>query len=1137
MGKKAAAPQDGTAPESKPKAESPPKAKAKAEPKAKAEQPPQAKTKAAAAAPAAAPASTPAKAAAAKAPAEPKAKAGGAPKAAAPKAKAAAGEAGNAAAAKAQPKAAKAPAAAKGSAKAPAKAGGEPPAKASAKAQAKGEAAPAKAKSKAKAKAGAALPEPEKVQEPEKVDADDAEGAKKKKSRRAGRNKKATENDDAPEVQATHVEVMKAQSQARADGVAEKDADLHAMKARVAAAEASVAARQGGMRAEFEEITAEIDKLLAAKKAAAPAGKPGTSTLLEQSLRELEQSGDHNGMVKDVQKQIADARAMEVFVALRSKMNLLKGRCESALKVMSDAAKAEKAAGGGGGSKGGKGGKGGAGAAAAGGKGAAVADGPAIEEHRETYYLTRLASKKNTTVKDLPDAKLFQKTLELNPDVMGYLFMAPHTLKNHFEQEHGVVVDSVRAKGAGKGKPTGPPKELVVAGLAQQEVDACVAELKAMDVSGKQSKEVTGSMSSYSLTRELEKEFGVLVTKQRSLLTVFGPKAKVDAALAKVEAAQAEERTYSDDVAVDAEKAKALTVTVLNGLKTSVTATIRVVQPASESPKVRIICKKQDELEATKKKVEDFVKTITSEFVKVSADVMSKLYPNGQGKGAGKGGKASGMILKKFRGSDVRVIESDEGFQLIGPKAELTKLKVELKDSLKRAAYEPVKVTLLPKQRQIFANQDTLALICKNSGADVRLQRSGKGKGRGKGKEGEAEEEPCLVILGDESQVEAAKADIEQVIAREGSVEHIPVTEDASRALLAGQAAKIKELEMEHRVSLSLDKKTGLVTAVGPAKGVLAAKNYITRFAQQFNKEMSETVMKEMKVDAALIPRIIGTKGATLRNIRSTCGVKVTINDASSTLEIKGSEEDVAKAEQMISEILGTTTERAPVAKAKPEVAAAPRQKAAAFSGSADDFPALGGDVSSPKKVPVGHWGKAADEGEEDKADSDEVAPASRAVVAPAAAAVVAKEEEKEEEEEMEEPAEAAVEDEDDIFAMMGGMGEEIVYKVTAVEEAEVVEVPEVAAAPAAPQPDEEEEEEEEEENENEFKPKSYKFVADESEEEEEAEAENGGTAAAQADAEERQGQEDQPQEEVDEDPDRPLTWAERAKLSQSGKR
>lgn len=186
------------------------------------------------------------------------------------------------------------------------------------------------------------------------------------------------------------------------------------------------------------------------------------------------------------------------------------------------------------------------------------------------------------------------------------------------------------------------------------------------------------------------------------------------------------------------------------------------------------------------------------------------------------------------------------------------------------------------------------------------------------------------------------------------------------------------------------------------------------------------------------------------RSVETNCSVQVTVDDATAVVRIRGREEDVQKAEQMLTDIMSAAPRQRehreqreqreqPERKEKEQgergvkgekgekekgekleqsqevkevsIPAKKAKEAAEFRGSSDDFPQLGGSQASARRRPEGPWSRNA------KAKDE----------APAAAAfppLVSEAPSRAEEEEFA----------DDPFALLGGMGQEQIYKVTLME-------------------------------------------------------------------------------------------------------
>eukprot|EP00933_Yihiella_yeosuensis_P024710 TRINITY_DN19152_c0_g1_i3.p1 TRINITY_DN19152_c0_g1~~TRINITY_DN19152_c0_g1_i3.p1 ORF type:complete len:1079 (-),score=446.83 TRINITY_DN19152_c0_g1_i3:74-3310(-) len=899
-------------------------------------------------------------AAKAKAQAEPKASPKAAPKPdpvkeQAPKAAAAPKAAGKAAA-----KAATAPAASNGQPKASPK-----------KAAGKAAAAPAPAPEPPVPEAKAAGKK-KKKKEPEPPPPDPEPEVYKKTRRGGAKKKKAIDDDTRVKIDA-HEQAV---ANKLAEQTAEQDEDYQAMKTKLQTAERPI--KQGGatfaLRKEIEMINDEIDKLIAAKKAKAPKAT-GPSVALAQSVTELEELAgtdeEDPEMLEDILKQLEDAKAAEVFNALKTKLLALKARCEKAVISLASV-RAPK-----GGDEGPKG------------------PSPVEEEKKEAAALRRLAALHGKEEGEIPASSIFKKTVELEADMMKYLFTPPFYFNSKFERNHLVVVESNRPpKGAGKGALA---KDLTLIGASAAAVEKCAAALKSFDVSCPQTKEVDFG---YTKTKEIESRLNVVVFKQRNSTSVFGKKEDVEAAFKMSTEKVVPAAQLTETMTIQNSKVKAM-LPLLNGWRILSGATIKVNQPAEEHQdkpgypaKVVISAKTQEEVDAAKQKVRDFDASLAVDF---AAGDCAKLLQN-----------RSAFREACSAHPDVQVERQETGFSLMGKAADVKAIKEKFADLFKQTGREPITYSLSSEHMRVFY-RDNLVEISNNTGADVRKARDNSG----------------LVISGPEEAVEQAKAAIAEVLKNEGSSDTVDVSEDLLRVLLLSRGAKISEIERQSGVSLNIDKKEGKVSLMGSPSGLEAAKSKLTELQAAIDKEIAETKMDEVVVSSWLVRYIIGPKGATLKKIRDECGVKVDIRDGDDEMshaEIKGKHDDVEKAKRMIEEILAeqdVTTK--PKAAPKAKTAASPKRpakKAAEYKAETNDFPTLGGDapVNGKAAAPGGAWGKKA---EKQEAKAKEGSSANNFPTLGAATNGKSKE------------AAPQVEEADDLdpFAMMSGMGEEVVYK------------------------------------------------------------------------------------------------------------
>lgn len=963
---------------------------------------PKAESKAAAPKPKAEPKADPAPKAVAKsepAPPPAKAKAEGAPKAK-PEAKSKDGGAakskGGAAPKEGQPKA-----------KGEAKAKGQPKAEAPPPPAPEPE-APASTSKNKKKKAKAAPEEPPpppvvEVEEPEPV-----EEVKKKKNRRGGQKKKEVGEDGMP---VSPLAPKGPSCMQIAEKAADQDPEYIELKKKAHASEKARNIK------DMKNLLSDIDKLIEAKKPSFKYPK-GNSDQFNTSLAEIrasregmnakEKKADTMGaeMEKDLTDKLDKAKAIELFNALKGKLTAMKAKLDDQIKDAEKNAK-EAAA-----STAAKGGKGDDSKGKGKGKGE---ESQAKREMNPDTILQRLATIKGKKKEDLEGEDVHSETIELPVSIMTYLFTPPFNFFRHFQDEYQVMVQGNRAKGGGKGSV---PKDCTIAALSTADVDKVAKALKGLDLSTKKTLEMDGrAMSNVfgpggSKAREIEKEFtGLYMAQNKNELILVGPSKSVDGALSKIETAASSGAGIVSVVTADIDKTKAIMKDLVK-IEQATNTKIKVSHGDGNS-RLQIRGNSKDEVDASKSQLEKALDSLKSELVAGTAAGLAKLYKSG---GPGSAPEIARKFAEIRNNQDVTILKKGDGLQVVGKGADVKKIKAELADLLVKASFEPLKMKILREQVRLFSNKEVVAGIESKSGAEVKVLRGG---------------EPSLLILGDDKAKEKAKAEIQEIISTEGTVENVSVVDEVSRQLLVSGGAKIKEFESKYGVALNLDKQNNSCRVFGSEKGVKDAVEALEAFQSQVSKDAADAISKELTMEAQQIRLVIGPKGSTLRRIRDACNVKITVDDDNSTVTIKGPENLVAKAEIMINEAVkadGAVPEPkvAPVARPAKGEGKSKKKPATEYKGSAGDFPTLGAAAPGKKasRKPKGAWGKkdGEEEEEEEEAEAEAEAPA-----APA-----------------EEPAEEAAEEADgaipandpaegdddfDPLAMCGGMAEEVEHE------------------------------------------------------------------------------------------------------------
>jgi len=177
---------------------------------------------------------------------------------------------------------------------------------------------------------------------------------------------------------------------------------------------------------------------------------------------------------------------------------------------------------------------------------------------------------------------------------------------------------------------------------------------------------------------------------------------------------------------------------------------------------------------------------------------------------------------------------------------------------------------------------------------------------------------------------------------------------DAAKEVAKDIKEKVEET-VEQAKEVAEDVKEKVEEMVEPAKeaaadAVEAAKKEIAKFSQQVELAQADTVEKVLTLSGM----------PDMRTLRQQYGVQAKWVDATYTLEIRGAEADVAKAEKFVQDGEASwAASSKPKPAAEAAVARKPK-KAEEYKGSEADFPSLGGGAQNgqteEKAVPAA-WG------------------------------------------------------------------------------------------------------------------------------------------------------------------------------------
>jgi len=546
----------------------------------------------------------------------------------------------------------------------------------------------------------------------------------------------------------------------------------------------------------------------------------------------------------------------------------------------------------------------------------------ARDSQNQQRTLQRIAAVKEVKVEDLKIENLVALTVDMSLEVTAQISLWGRKL----EKQYGVLIERPDSgKGGGKGdKGSRPaPKSLTVRGVEQDKAKACVEALKALDFSGKQvipvsAKQAVAIMGpQQSNARKIEEDFkGVFIHSERNQVTLFGPPSKVASCLKHVQSIMPEEKdmTPSAPISIDKDRARALIgaggknvqkIETETGTQIKVNLSKKDEKEEEDIPATIIIKGEKDKQEKAREQINAFFKSLDVTLVEAEPDVITRLYEAmpraGKGKGKGKGqeeASAKPQQQSKFaelrESSGLTVVRKAKGVLIVGDKKEVAKWKVVLQECMNDASNPPASVKLESEQAKIWS-PERIEGLCESTGAKVVLAR----------RQGAS----VLEIMGTDSEKEKATAAIEKVMAEMGCVETIEnVSANGIKMLTAKYAGKVKDMEKEFDVCITLHRNTAVVKIIGAKESSAKAKEAVESALSAEDSVLTKEI--EIAWDEGKV--VIGRGGSTVRHIKQTTMVDdLQVEDGAETKKVilRGTEETIAAAEKMLKEVIAKSKE------------------------------------------------------------------------------------------------------------------------------------------------------------------------------------------------------------------------------------
>merc|ERR1719424_980233 len=258
-------------------------------------------------------------------------------------------------------------------------------------------------------------------------------------------------------------------------------------------------------------------------------------------------------------------------------------------------------------------------------------------------------------------------------------------------------------------------------------------------------------------------------------------------------------------------------------------------------------------VEVTKAKaaVEKFAKSLVVETVKLSEEVLDKMYTRGERTK----GENVNQEFNKFRDFGVTMNRKEGAIAIIGDKKKVAEVQKGLVALGERALYTTLSMEL-DHYKQCSVLTDTVASsIGEQTKTKLYIRRA----------------TTSIDIVGSESGQQAAKEAIQTLLDAEGTVAFATVG-DAQIGYFQGRV--IQEHQDKLGVKVSFSRGDGSLVVMGSKADTEKAKQTILAKAAKWDTAQSAYVEEEIEVEPEQIGFVIGKGGATAKWIMKNSGVE-----------------------------------------------------------------------------------------------------------------------------------------------------------------------------------------------------------------------------------------------------------------------
>eukprot|EP01054_Gregarina_sp_Poly1_P004962 Gregarina_sp_Poly_1__4961@NODE_262_length_10455_cov_153_948017_g229_i0_p2_GENE_NODE_262_length_10455_cov_153_948017_g229_i0NODE_262_length_10455_cov_153_948017_g229_i0_p2_ORF_typecomplete_len934_score195_28KH_1/PF00013_29/1_8e02KH_1/PF00013_29/0_99KH_1/PF00013_29/5_5e02KH_1/PF00013_29/48KH_1/PF00013_29/6_1KH_1/PF00013_29/5_9e11SLS/PF14611_6/5_8e02SLS/PF14611_6/1_7e02SLS/PF14611_6/11SLS/PF14611_6/0_00014SLS/PF14611_6/1_1SLS/PF14611_6/2_1e03KH_4/PF13083_6/6_3e02KH_4/PF13083_6/0_048Pox_Rap94/PF0329 len=552
----------------------------------------------------------------------------------------------------------------------------------------------------------------------------------------------------------------------------------------------------------------------------------------------------------------------------------------------------------------------------------------AKEQEARERILLRLKALKEASdpgcdVEALTDGLLECLQYDLQPEQQSAIYQ-PYNLLRRIERRFQVVIEAAARSSVDVSRRGS--RIVNVWGL-KEDVEKTIKFLNEADLSGKQRRQyerrymgaiIGRAGTGLALLEDLGQAF-VLIDGTHDVV-VFGSAEGAKAIFEQIERSKSEtaEVQAAAELPLASIVARAISSlhrAALQSLESSLKCRLVVVSNPTDGSEPRLIIRaRADLLEAAKAKVRaDIVDSyIAVSFPAPSRAVNRLLVPP---KNVSETAQ-SRLLHEEFRllretlalfvdrygtrsGPDEPQDDSDSGMTIVCHKVDLDVVQTRVADLIDRASYSTTRIPIEREQLRKFTPENR-ALIEASSKCQVSVSSNQTGA--------------FLNLLGSEEAIDSAKKVVAEILQREGRLETIEIDEaEVINALLRDRAARLRALETEHNVSISVYRDSHTCKVVGDEVSIAACGDAIRAMCEERKNRRAQTETLSMEIESRKIPQLIGRAGNTINEIRSTSEVdsihipsreESADLDSPVTITISGLKKNVEVAQKMIERIL-----------------------------------------------------------------------------------------------------------------------------------------------------------------------------------------------------------------------------------------